>query len=83
MVPIDKLSIIVTIAFSYIVLKEKLSAKSWLGLILNNSRYFVAFGIVLGLNGQKIKPYNADIILQKGFVRAYEILYRYRGYICS
>lgn len=33
-VPIDKLSIIVTIAFSYIVLKEKLSAKSWLGLIL-------------------------------------------------
>lgn len=33
-VPIDKLSILVTIAFSYIVLREKLSLKSWLGLIL-------------------------------------------------
>lgn len=33
-VPIDKLSILVTIAFSYIVLKEKLTKKSILGLIL-------------------------------------------------
>lgn len=33
-VPIDKLSILVTIAFSYIVFKEKLSKKSGLGLLL-------------------------------------------------
>lgn len=33
-VPIDKLSILVTIAFSYIVFKEKLNKKSALGLIL-------------------------------------------------
>lgn len=32
-VPIDKLSIIVTIAFSYFILKEKLSKKSFLGLV--------------------------------------------------
>lgn len=33
-VPIDKLSILVTIAFSYIILKEKLKKKSIIGLIL-------------------------------------------------
>ena len=33
-VPIDKLSIIVTVAFSYIVFKEKLSKKAFLGLAL-------------------------------------------------
>ena len=33
-VPIDKLSILVTILFAYIFLKEKLSKKSILGLIL-------------------------------------------------
>ena len=33
-VPIDKLSIIVTVAFSYIVFKEKLSKKAFLGLSL-------------------------------------------------
>lgn len=33
-VPIDKLSIVVTIAFSYFVLKEKLNKKSFLGLVL-------------------------------------------------
>ncbi len=33
-VPIDKLSILVTIAFSYIVFKEKLSKKSAAGLVL-------------------------------------------------
>ena len=33
-VPIDKLSIIVTVAFSFIVFKEKLSKKSFLGLCL-------------------------------------------------
>ena len=33
-VPIDKLSILVTIAFSYLVLKEKLSVKAGIGLIL-------------------------------------------------
>lgn len=33
-VPIDKLSILVTIAFSYIVFKEKLSKKAFLGLVL-------------------------------------------------
>ena len=33
-VPIDKLSILVTIAFSYIVFKEKLNKKSALGLLL-------------------------------------------------
>ena len=32
-VPIDKLSVLVTIAFSYIVLKEKLDSKSAIGLI--------------------------------------------------
>ena len=31
-VPIDKLSILVTVAFSYIVFKEKLSKKAFLGL---------------------------------------------------
>ena len=33
-VPIDKLSILVTIVFSYIVFKEKLNKKSALGLLL-------------------------------------------------
>lgn len=33
-VPIDKLSVVVTIAFSYIFLKEKLSRKAGMGLIL-------------------------------------------------
>ncbi len=33
-VPIDKLSILVTVAFSYIVLNEKLTKKSFLGLVL-------------------------------------------------
>ena len=33
-VPIDKLSIIVTVAFSFIVFKEKLSRKAFLGLFL-------------------------------------------------
>lgn len=33
-VPIDKLSIVITIAFSYFILKEKLNKKSILGLIL-------------------------------------------------
>ena len=33
-VPIDKLSIIITVAFSYIVFKEKLSRKAFLGLCL-------------------------------------------------
>ena len=33
-VPIDKLSIIVSIAFSYIVFKEKLSKKAFLGLVI-------------------------------------------------
>lgn len=33
-VPIDKLSIVVSIAFSYIVFHEKLSKKAWMGLLL-------------------------------------------------
>lgn len=33
-VPIDKLSILMTVAFSYIVFKEKLTKKSFLGLLL-------------------------------------------------
>lgn len=33
-VPIDKLSILVTVAFSYIFLKEKLNTKSFIGLII-------------------------------------------------
>ena len=33
-VPIDKLSIIVTVAFSYLVFKEKLSKKAFIGLAL-------------------------------------------------
>ena len=33
-VPIDKLSIVVTVAFSYIVFKEKLSKKAFVGLVL-------------------------------------------------
>ena len=33
-VPIDKLSIVVTVAFSYFVFKEKLSKKAFLGLCL-------------------------------------------------
>lgn len=33
-VPIDKLSILVTIAFSYIVFHEKLTKKAWAGLIM-------------------------------------------------
>lgn len=33
-VPIDKLSIVVTVAFSYVVFKEKLSKKAFLGLFL-------------------------------------------------
>ena len=33
-VPIDKLSILVTVAFSYIFLKEKLNKKSFIGLII-------------------------------------------------
>ena len=34
MVPIDKLSILVTVAFSRIVLKERLSARAICGLVL-------------------------------------------------
>lgn len=33
-VPIDKLSILITVAFSLIVFKEKLSVKAWIGLTL-------------------------------------------------
>ena len=33
-VPIDKLSIVITVAFSYIVFKEKLTKKSFIGLCL-------------------------------------------------
>jgi len=33
-VPIDKLSILITVAFSYVVFKEKLSRKGALGLSL-------------------------------------------------
>ncbi|MFR1756722.1 MAG: EamA family transporter, partial [Thomasclavelia spiroformis] len=33
-VPIDKLSILVTIVFSYIIFKEKISKKSGFGLVL-------------------------------------------------
>ncbi len=33
-IPIDKLSIAVTVAFSYIVFKEKLSLRAWIGLAL-------------------------------------------------
>ncbi len=33
-VPIDKISILITMAFSVIVLKEKLSLKAWIGLLL-------------------------------------------------
>ena len=33
-VPIDKLSILATVSFSYVVLKEKLTKKSFTGLIL-------------------------------------------------
>ena len=33
-VPIDKLSILVTVIFSLVVFKEKLSAKAWTGLFL-------------------------------------------------
>jgi transporter family protein len=33
-VPIDKLSIVVTVIFSYLVLKEKLSVKAFIGLLL-------------------------------------------------
>lgn len=40
-VPIDKLSIVVTIAFSYIFLKEKLSKKAFTGLLL------IVFGTML------------------------------------
>ena len=32
-VPIDKLSILVTILFSYVILKEKLTKKSFIGLL--------------------------------------------------
>jgi len=43
-VPIDKLSIIVSIAFSFIVFKEKLSKKALLGLILMvSATLFMAF----------------------------------------
>ena len=33
-VPIDKLSVLVTVAFSYVMFKEKLTKKSALGLAL-------------------------------------------------
>lgn len=33
-VPIDKMSILVTVAFSYVVFGEKLSKKAWIGLVL-------------------------------------------------
>lgn len=33
-VPIDKLSIVVTIGFSYVILKEKLGRKAFAGLLL-------------------------------------------------
>ncbi len=40
-VPIDKLSIVITIAFSYLFLKEKLSKKAFVGLL------FVIFGTIM------------------------------------
>lgn len=40
-VPIDKLSILVTIAFSYLILKEKLTKKSLVGLVL------ITFGTII------------------------------------
>ena len=33
-VPIDKLSIVITVVFSYIAFKEKLTKKSFIGLLL-------------------------------------------------
>lgn len=33
-VPIDKMSILVTVAFSYVVFGERLSKKAWIGLVL-------------------------------------------------
>lgn len=43
-VPIDKLSVLVTVAFSTVVLKEKLKPKAWAGLAL-----IVAFTVVMAL----------------------------------
>lgn len=43
MVPIDKLSILVSIAFSYIVFKEKLSPKALFGLSL----FVIGTGLML------------------------------------
>ena len=43
-VPIDKLSVLVTVAFSTIVLKEKLKPKAWVGLSL-----IVVFTIIMAL----------------------------------
>jgi transporter family protein len=40
-VPIDKLSIVITVTFSYIFLKEKLTLKSFLGLI------FISVGTIV------------------------------------
>ena len=43
-VPIDKLSVLVTVAFSTVVLKEKLKPKAWAGLAL-----IVAFTVIMAL----------------------------------
>lgn len=52
-VPIDKLSILVTIAFSYIVLREKAQFKILVGSYFNNGRNFIAFSIRQRLNSQR------------------------------
>ena len=41
-VPIDKMSIVVTIAFSSLILKEKLTLKSLIGLVSDIGRHIVA-----------------------------------------
>lgn len=44
-VPIDKLSIVVTILFSRIVLKERLTGKAWAGFCHSDLRYSAPAGI--------------------------------------
>ncbi len=46
-VPIDKLSILVTVGFSYPVFKEKLSLKSFIGLLMIVIGTFLMIGIPL------------------------------------
>jgi transporter family protein len=60
-VPIDKLSILFTIAFSYFFLKEKLTAKSMAGLAMIQNRLYVPLFLIQIIRYFSVKAINGVI----------------------